>query len=151
MVPRKKRAYQLVEWVGSDKLTLVDPAEVGRATLTAKWAPNGSYWPPIWPALGLSHRGVTIASGAFKTQPQGPSGRAPKNGEIPFMLGMTTEFKKQRTLVGVTPISASQAHPTISFRTTKSSEGIVGEKWKEHVNTADERLGHLCQSCSAVY
>ena len=141
MVPRKKRAYQLVEWVGSDKLTLIEPARGWPSLFDCKVGNETVRIAAYLAGIGLSHRGRDDRERRFQNPAKGHPVVAPKNDEIPFMLGMTTEFKKQRTLVGMNAYKRI-GKPTRQslFVPLRLLHGVIGEKWNEQVNAADERL-----------
>lgn len=138
---RAKRAFELVEWVGTDKLTLVDAATGWPSYFDCKVGTQTVRIALYLSKIGLTHRGRDDRERRFQNPSKASPVSAPKEGEMPFMLGMTTEFEGQRTLVGM------DAYRRIGKDTRQSLfaplsllKGVVGKQWLEDTNAKGERL-----------
>lgn len=140
MVPRKRLAYQLLEWVGDDRLTMVDPGRGWPSYLDCKTRTGVTRIAAYLGDIGDSHRNRPDER-RFQNPGQDHPVHEPEGDEIPMMLGATTEVKKQPILVGM------DAHKRIGALTRYSLfmpiqlvEAAVKDGWHEHMSTAEERL-----------
>ena len=140
MVPRKNRAFELLEWVGSDKLTLVDTDRGWPSKFECKTRSGVVTISVYFGRIGLSHRGRDDVERRFQNPGPNCPVLKPKADEIPIMLG-TTQVEKQPVVVGM------DAHKRIGKLTRQSLflplvllEGGAREGWKEHTSMAKERV-----------
>jgi len=140
MVPRKALATQLPDWVGTDKLTLVDPGRGWPAYFDCKASSGTVRLVAYMGQIGLSHRGRDEIERRFQNPGKDHPILEPKRHEIPLMLGMF-EIKKRRVLVGMDAYKRIGKLTRQSlFIPLKLMESAVKKGWDEHMSAADERL-----------
>jgi len=139
MKPRQQLAYQLLEWVGTDRLQLIQVAtgwpshfkcqtEEGQVALAAHLG-----------KIVLSKRKRDYVERRFQNPGQGKPVLA-DTGEFPILLGFD-EAKGKRVLVGMDGVKRLNkvTRQSLFFPVSLLAAGIA-KGWAEHESTVNERI-----------